>query len=62
MRPPTPGIIRVILKYADDLTVAEAMNLPEKLIKDPDRPRDRIVTMQEQNMYYPLKKVMFINK
>ena len=32
-------INEIHLKYVDDMTLAEAINLPEKLVKIPDRPR-----------------------
>ena len=53
------------LKYVDDLTVAEAINLPEKLVKDPDRPRPdcynartgHILPMENSNVFKQILRI-----
>ena len=53
------------LKYVDDLTVAEAINLQDKLIKDPNRPRPEcfnartghVLPLEHSNVYKQILKI-----
>ena len=56
---------KIHLKYVDDFTLAEAINLPEKLIKVPDRPRPdnfnertgHALPLESSNVYKQMLKI-----